>query len=117
VHNYNEDTKDLPEARVNFVKYTFVPGIGFYDIGLMHILGNTTNAVESSGAEKKIEGIIKEELGELKKKYGDERRTDIVAEVEELEVEDLIAEEDVVVSIAGYSVDSNPCARFDVSGL
>ncbi|MCX5714634.1 MAG: DNA topoisomerase 4 subunit A, partial [Candidatus Omnitrophica bacterium] len=41
-------------------------------------------------SEKKIEGIIKEELLELKKKYGDERRTDVVAEVEELEVEDLI---------------------------
>ncbi len=55
-------------------------------------------------SEKKIENIIKEELGELKKKYGDERRTDIVGEVEELEVEDLIAEEDVVVTIShgGY---------------
>jgi len=55
-------------------------------------------------SEKKIEGIIKEELEALKKKYGDERRTDIIAEVEELEVEDLIAEEDVVVTIShgGY---------------
>jgi len=55
-------------------------------------------------SEKKIEGIIKEELQELKKKYGDERRTDIVGEVEDLEVEDLIAEEDVVVTIShgGY---------------
>ena len=55
-------------------------------------------------SEKKIEGIISEELEELKKKYGDERRTDIIAEVEELEVEDLIAEEDVVVTIShdGY---------------
>ncbi len=55
-------------------------------------------------SEKKIEGIIKEELDALKKKYGDERRTDIVAEVEDLEVEDLIAEEDVVVTIShgGY---------------
>jgi len=55
-------------------------------------------------SEKKIEGIIKEELGELKKKYGDERRTDIVGEVEEIEIEDLIAEEDVVVTIShgGY---------------
>jgi DNA gyrase subunit A len=55
-------------------------------------------------SEKKIEGIIKDELEELKKKYGDERRTEIVAEVEELEVEDLIAEEDVVVTIShgGY---------------
>ncbi len=55
-------------------------------------------------SEKKIEGIIKEELEDLKKKYGDERRTDIIGEVEELEVEDLIAEEDVVVTIShgGY---------------
>ncbi len=55
-------------------------------------------------SEKKIEGIVKEELEGLKKKYGDERRTDIVGEVEELEVEDLIAEEDVVVTIShsGY---------------
>ncbi len=55
-------------------------------------------------SEKKVEAIIKDELAELKKKYGDERRTDIVGEVEELEVEDLIAEEDVVVTIShgGY---------------
>lgn len=55
-------------------------------------------------SEKKIEGIIKDELEELKKKYGDERRTDIVGEAEELEIEDLIAEEDVVVIIShgGY---------------
>ena len=55
-------------------------------------------------SEKKIEGIIKEELEVLKKKYGDERRTDIVGEVEELEMEDLIADEDVVVTIShgGY---------------
>ncbi|MDD5568473.1 MAG: DNA gyrase subunit A [Candidatus Omnitrophica bacterium] len=56
------------------------------------------------GSEKKVEAIIKEELENLKKKYGDERRTDIVGEAEELEVEDLIAEEDVVVTIShgGY---------------
>jgi len=55
-------------------------------------------------SEKKIEGIIKDELEGLKKKYGDERRTDVVGEVEELEIEDLIAEEDVVVTIShsGY---------------
>ena len=55
-------------------------------------------------SDKKVEQIIKDELEELKKKYGDERRTDLVAEAEELEVEDLIAEEDVVVTIShgGY---------------
>ncbi len=55
-------------------------------------------------SEKKIEGIIKDELAALKTKYGDERLTDIVAEAEEIEIEDLIAEEDVVVTIShsGY---------------
>ncbi len=55
-------------------------------------------------SEKKVEAIIKEELENLKKKYGDERRTEIVGEAQELEVEDLIAEEDVVVTIShgGY---------------
>lgn len=51
VRNYNEDTKELPEARQVFVKYTFVPGMGFYDIGLLHILGNTTNAVTAAWRE------------------------------------------------------------------
>jgi hypothetical protein len=45
VRNYDEDDKHLPTARKVFVKYTFVPGMGFYDIGLLHILGNTTNAL------------------------------------------------------------------------
>jgi len=45
VRNYDEVTKELPEARIPFVKYTYVPGFGFYDIGLVHILANTTNAL------------------------------------------------------------------------
>ena len=50
--NYNQpDPGRLPEARTNFVKYTFVPGLGFYDIGLLHILGNTTNAVTAAWRE------------------------------------------------------------------
>lgn len=51
VRNYDEETKDLPESRVVFVKYPFVPGLGFYDIGLLHILGNTTNAITAAWRE------------------------------------------------------------------
>jgi len=52
----------------------------------------------------KILGIVKDENQELVKKYGDERRTQIVAAEEEIEIEDLIAEEDVLITIshAGY---------------
>ena len=46
-----EDSDDLPVEITRFVKYTFVPGLGFYDIGLLHILGNTTNAVTAAWRE------------------------------------------------------------------
>jgi len=52
-------------------------------------------------SEKKQEGLIKEELKELKEKFFDQRRTAIVAQKEEIEIEDLIVEEDMVISITG----------------
>ena len=58
------------------------------------------------GDEAKIDGVIREELLELKGIYGrkDERRTEIVAAEGELELEDMIAEEDMVIAIthSGY---------------
>ena len=53
---------------------------------------------------KKIRGLIKDELLEIKKRHGDERRTKLKAAEDELDVEDLIAEEDVVITVsrAGY---------------
>ena len=55
-------------------------------------------------SSKKVLKLIKDELIELQKKYGDERRTDIVGEVEDLQIEDMIAEEDVVITVShgGY---------------
>jgi DNA gyrase subunit A len=49
-------------------------------------------------------GIVRQELLDLKEKYGDKRLTEIVQEVRELQVADYIAEEDVVVKVshAGY---------------
>ncbi len=49
--------------------------------------------------ETRILGIIKDELSEVKAKYGDERRTRITIDTSELAVEDLIAEEDVVITL------------------
>ncbi|OQA91302.1 MAG: DNA gyrase subunit A [Elusimicrobia bacterium ADurb.Bin231] len=53
---------------------------------------------------EKVLDIIKTELAELKEKYGDKRKTEIQARAVDLEIEDLIQEEDVAVSIsnAGY---------------
>ncbi|MHC4982264.1 MAG: DNA gyrase subunit A [Planctomycetota bacterium] len=49
--------------------------------------------------------VISEDVHELKDKYADERRTEIVGDIEEFDVEDLIAEEDVVVTLTheGYT--------------
>ena len=51
-------------------------------------------------SRKKILEIVQTESEELVKKYGDERRTQIVAAEEEIELEDLIAEEDVLITIS-----------------
>jgi DNA gyrase subunit A len=52
----------------------------------------------------KIRGVIKEELLEVKKRFADKRRTQIKADEGDLDIQDLIAEEDVVVTVsrAGY---------------
>ena len=54
--------------------------------------------------EHKVMNIIKDDLLEMKKKFGDERRTEISMESSEMDIEDLIAEEDIVVTIShqGY---------------
>ena len=61
---------------------------------------------EILGDPAKIDAVIREELLEVKSGYGrsDDRRTEIVAAEEELELEDLIAEEDMVIAItrSGY---------------
>jgi len=55
-------------------------------------------------SEKKLMGVVKSELLEVKEKYGDSRRTDIVADEGEINIEDLIANEACIVTIShqGY---------------
>ncbi len=51
-----------------------------------------------------VDAIIKKELADLKAKFGDPRRTEIAGKAEEIEMEDLIAEEDMAITISntGY---------------
>ncbi len=53
---------------------------------------------------KLVDDIVRDEMEEIRKKYGDERRTEIAAKAEEIEVEDLIAEEDMCITFSnnGY---------------
>jgi DNA gyrase subunit A len=56
--------------------------------------------------------IIKDELNALKEKYGDARRTEIITKTEEFKIEDMIAEEDMVITISHFGF----IKRFPVSG-
>jgi DNA gyrase subunit A len=55
-------------------------------------------------SEQRLMGIIKDELAALKEEFGDERRTEILAETADLTIEDLLADEEMVVTItrSGY---------------
>jgi hypothetical protein len=81
VRNYDEPTgeegNELPESRCNFVKYCFVPGMGFYDIGLLHILGNTTNAVTAAWREMLDAGMYANFPGFLMADTGARQNTNI----------------------------------------
>jgi DNA gyrase subunit A len=59
---------------------------------------------EILASDKVLKGVIVEELREVQKTFGDERRTEIVDEEVEITLEDLIAEEDVVITVthSGY---------------
>ena len=77
VRNYAEDDQELPTARRRFVKYTFVPGMGFYDIGLLHILGNTTNAITAAWRELLDAGMYNNFPGFLMADTGARQNTNI----------------------------------------
>jgi len=63
--------------------------------------------------EKEIYKIIVDELKEIKKKYGDERRTQIVDRSEDISIEDMIVDEDMAVTIShdGY-IKRNPVSLY-----
>ena len=55
-------------------------------------------------SEEKLIELIEEELNEIKEKYGDERRTKLVADEGEIDLEELIEEEDILITLTndGY---------------
>ena len=68
---------------------------------------------EVLGSEKLVLGIVKDELTEVQEQFGDLRRTEIVEETRELTIEDMIVEEDMVVTISnsGY-IKRNPITLY-----
>jgi DNA gyrase subunit A len=59
---------------------------------------------EILSSEKKLKSVITAELREVQKAYGDDRRTQIVDKVDEIKLEDLIADTDMLITVshAGY---------------
>jgi DNA gyrase subunit A len=68
---------------------------------------------EILGDEANVRGLIKEELLEIKERYGDDRRTQITHSEDEIDIEDLIADQQMVIAIthSGY-IKSLPLATY-----
>jgi DNA gyrase subunit A len=62
---------------------------------------------------KKVMGVIIDEFKEIRERYGDERRTEIVESTEDINIEDMIVEEDMVVTVShsGY-IKRNPVSLY-----
>src|SRR2546428_10720963 len=63
--------------------------------------------------ERLVLGFLVDELKEIRKNYADARRTEIVAQAGEISVEDMIAEEEMVITVshAGY-MKRNPLSTY-----
>jgi len=68
---------------------------------------------EILGSERIVENIIKDELSKIQEEFGDDRRTEIVESTKEITIEDMIVEEDMVVTISksGY-IKRNPITLY-----
>jgi len=68
------------------------------------VLATIRRLREILGSEQLVLTIISDELREIKEKYSDARRTEIVADAGEISIEDMIADEDMVITVSrtGY---------------
>ncbi len=123
-------SKDPETAKTNLMKrfkLSEIQAKAILDMRLQRLTGLERSKIEAEYKEtiKLIERLksilrskelqkelIKEELLKLKEKYGDERRTQIIEDEEEFTIEDLIAEEDVVITITHNGF----IKRYPVSG-
>jgi DNA gyrase subunit A len=115
-------SQDAEEARVGLIKkfdLTLIQAQAILDLRLQKLTGLERDKIKSEhkdlmeriawlrgilADEAEVYRLIKEELLEIKNVYNDDRRTQIVPDEGELDIEDLIAEEEMVISITntGY---------------
>ena len=116
------ESKDVESARINLMnkfKLSKLQAQAILDMKLQQLTNLERKKIDEEyleliklieklksilGDARKVLNIIKDELAQLREKYGDERRTKIAAAAEEVEIEDLIKEEDVIVTLShsGY---------------
>lgn len=124
-------SKTPEEAREGLIekfKLTSIQAQAILDMKLQRLTGlerekimeeykDTLKTIESLkailGSEAFLMKIIRDELLEIKKNHADERRTEIVPEEKEINIEDLIAEEEMVITIShrGY-IKRNPLSLY-----
>ena len=123
-------SKDVETAKTNLMKkfkLSEIQAKAILDMRLQRLTGLERKKIEDEyketiklieklkgilDSEKKRKQIIKDELLILREKYADERRTEIIRDYKEFSLEDIIAEEDVVVTISHQGF----IKRFPVSG-
>lgn len=128
--NLIKKSKDTGAARNNLMKrfkLSEIQAKAILDMRLQRLTGLERKKIDDEYREviqtiERLRGIlanvnlqfqiIKDELIELKESYGDDRRTEIIAAFEEFSVEDMIAEEDMVITISRDGF----IKRFQVSG-
>ncbi len=77
------------------------------------VMVKITDLMDVLAKRERITHIIAEELAAIKAQYGDERRSEIVVDTQDLAMEDLIASEDVVVTLShGGYMKSQPIADY-----
>jgi DNA gyrase subunit A len=78
-----------------------------------NIIKNIARFKEILASEKQVLNIIKDELSGIQEKFGDQRYTEIIEETKEITIEDMIVEEDMVVTISkqGY-IKRNPITLY-----
>lgn len=116
---YNALTKDVVTSDGGTRGLTEIQAQAILDMRLQRLTGlerdklndeylglvkNITWYMDVLASERLVLGIIKDELLAIKNEFGDERRTQIVGEAKEISIEDLVVEEDMVVTISkrGY---------------
>ena len=120
VINILRSSKSIPEGKENLMErfgLTEVQATAIVQMPLGRLTGLEREKLEAElnglmekiaeyerilGDHQLVLGIVKDELLEMRKKYGDERRTEIMNVSGEVDIEDLIPQEDCVVTLTHY---------------